>query len=78
VKAHRLFYSLRSRQLFAFKNLSRYGACFVLFSSLFIEPISRLSFAVYSRSWTGFIETLRAYGMLWRWMPRWILRGETR
>jgi GT2 family glycosyltransferase len=78
VKAHRLFYSLRSRLLYAFKNLSKGGAFGVLFASLFIEPFSRLFFAGYRHSLAGVVETLRAYGMLWRWMPRWILRGETR
>jgi GT2 family glycosyltransferase len=78
VKAHRLFYSLRSRQLYAFKHLSWLGANSVLFFSLFVEPISRICFAALRRSWSGVTETLRAYSMLWQWLPRWILKGETR
>jgi GT2 family glycosyltransferase len=78
VKAHRLFYSLRSRQIYAFKHFSRFAASVVLFSTLFIEPFSRICFATLCGSWSGVTETLSAYCMLWRWLPRWLLKGVTR
>lgn len=78
VKARRLFYSLRSRLLYACKHFSWPGAALVLFVTLALEPISRSVLALARRSWTGFRETWTAYGLLWRWLPQWALRGVTR
>ncbi|PIF76979.1 hypothetical protein CLU95_4149 [Variovorax sp. 54] len=78
VKARRLFYSLRSRLLYACKHFSWPGAALVLFVTLALEPISRSVLALVRRSWTGFRETWTAYGLLWRWLPQWALRGVTR
>ena len=78
VKARRLFYSLRSRLLYAFKHFPRYEALSVLLASLLIEPISRSVLALLRGSWAGLKETWVAYGMLWRWLPRWVLKGQTR
>lgn len=77
VKARRLFYSLRSRLLYAFKHFSWMGAMLVLLSTLLVEPISRSLLALLRRSWSGFKETWAAYGMLWRWLPQWLLKGVT-
>ena len=76
VKARRLFYSLRSRLLYAFKHFSWMGAMGVLLTTLLLEPVSRSALAVISRSWSGFKETWAAYGMLWCWLPQWVLKGE--
>ncbi len=78
VKAQRLFYSLRSRLQYAFKHFSWVGAVVVLLATLLIEPISRSVLALLRRSWSGLNETWTAYGMLWRWLPQWVLRGVTR
>jgi GT2 family glycosyltransferase len=78
VKSHRLYYSLRSRVLYCQKHFSFYSSLLVWLCTLLVEPISRVSFAILHRSWSGVSETLRAYGMLWRWIPRWIWKGETR
>jgi len=78
VKARRLFYSLRSRLLYAFKHFSWVGAVVVLLATLSVEPLSRSALALLRRSWSGLKETWAAYGMLWRWLPQWALKGVTR
>lgn len=70
VKALRLFYSLRSRLLYARKHFSLTGLFFLLLATLLIEPLSRLLLALARRSWSGFKETCSAYVMLWRWLPQ--------
>ncbi len=78
VKARRLFYSLRSRLLYAFKHFSWLSASAVLLVTLLIEPLSRSALALQRRSKSGFKETWAAYGMLWRWLPKWVFKGDTR
>lgn len=78
IKARRLFYSLRSRLLYVFKNFVWYKAFMVFIASVFIEPISRSVLSLVRLSWSGFKETWLAYGMLFRWLPQWGLRGKTR
>jgi GT2 family glycosyltransferase len=78
VKARRLFYSLRSRLLYAFKHFSWAGAMPVMFATLLVEPISRSVLALLHSSWSGLNETWAAYGMLWRWLPQWLFKGVTR
>lgn len=78
VKAKRLFYSLRSRILYAFKHFKPLAATAVLLATLFIEPVSRSALAIGRRSWTSLQETWTAYGMLLRWLPDWIFKGSTR
>lgn len=77
VKSHRLFYSLRSRLLYSFKYFTWCGAAAVLLATLFLEPVSRSVLASMQRSGGSFKETWVAYGMLWRWLPRWVFKGET-
>lgn len=74
VKARRLFYSLRSRLLYAFKHFTWLGAFAVLLATLLVEPLSRSALALLRRSWAGLKETWAAYCMLWRWLPQWISR----
>lgn len=78
IKARRLFYSLRSRLLYAFKHFSWAGAVLVMLSTLLVEPLSRTALAVARRSWPSFKETWHGYGMLWRWLPLWLFKGVTR
>lgn len=78
VKARRLYYSLRSRLLYAFKHFSWLGAVVVLLATLLIEPLSRSALTLLRRSWSGLKETWAAYGMLWRWLPQWVFKGVTR
>lgn len=78
VKARRLFYSLRSRLLYAAKHFSVPGVAAVFAATLFIEPFSRSALAVVRCSWSALCETWQAYMMLWRWLPQWVLKGITR
>lgn len=78
VKARRLFYSLRSRLLYAFKHFSWLGAVGVLLATLLVEPWSRSALALLRLSWSGLKETWAAYGLLWRWLPQWLFKGVTR
>ncbi len=78
VKARRLFYSLRSRILYAFKHFNVASASVVLVVTLLLEPVTRSALAVGRRSWTSLRETWAAYGMLFRWLPDWIFQGTTR
>lgn len=73
VKARRLFYSLRSRLLYAFKHFSFLGALGVLLATLLFEPLSRSVLALSRCSLSSLKETWAAYGMLWCWLPQWIL-----
>jgi GT2 family glycosyltransferase len=78
IKARRLFYSLRSRLLYAFKHFSWAGAWAVLLTTLLIEPVSRSVLAITRLSWSGLRETWSAYAMLWLWLPQWWFKGVTR
>lgn len=78
VKAKRLFFSLRSRILYAFKHFNFFAACAVLLATLLIEFISRSMLAVVQLSLISLKETIIAYSMLLRWLPVWIFKGITR
>lgn len=78
IKARRLYYSLRSRLLYAFKHFSWTGATAVTMATLLVEPFTRSALALIRRSWPGLRETWVAYGLLWRWLPRLAFKGETR
>ncbi len=69
VKAKRIFYSQRSRILYAFKHYSVLSCFFTIIISLFIEPISRILFSLLNFSMKGFTEGLKAYIMLAVWAP---------
>lgn len=78
VKARRLFYSLRSRLLYATKHFSAGGAALVFLATLLLEPVSRTALALARRSWPALKETWAGYAMLWRWLPQWVFKGVTR
>jgi N-acetylglucosaminyl-diphospho-decaprenol L-rhamnosyltransferase len=65
IKSTRLFYSLRSRLLYARKHFSRPAALAVTFCTLVLEPLVRLGACLIGGSPTGVRETLNAYRMLW-------------
>ena len=75
VKAHRLFYSLRSRLLYAFKHFKRYQAWSISAMTLLLEPFPRLLRAVIRRSFSEARDTLRGYAMLWRDAPNFMRRA---
>ncbi|RYH70069.1 MAG: glycosyltransferase family 2 protein [Alcaligenaceae bacterium] len=77
VKTRRLFYSLRSRLLYAFKHFSWMNSVVVLATTLLLEPCSRSMLALKQRSWQGLRETWAAFGLLWRWLPLWVFKGQS-
>jgi hypothetical protein len=70
IPAARLFYSLRSRLLFARKHFSSGEALFVLFVTLLVEPVTRAAYALARLSLGETGATIRAYYKLWRALPR--------
>ncbi len=69
VKAHRLFYSLRSRLLYGFKHFTRWQAWALLVVTLVLEPVSRSVFSLLRGGVQDVRNTLKAYGMLYRDLP---------
>lgn len=67
VKAHRLFYSLRSRIQYAFKHFSGPSAVAVGASTLVIEPLTRLLLLVGTGRLGEVRDLFRGYHMLWSW-----------
>jgi GT2 family glycosyltransferase len=78
VKSSRLFYSLRSRMIYASKHFSSFGFVSVILVTLLLEPLSRTILAVLQGSRNSILETWTGYIMLYRWLPKWWIRGETR
>ena len=68
VKAHRLFYSLRSRIQYAFKHFSRSAALLVSFATLVVEPLSRLALLIGARQFGEIGDLTHGYRLLWRWV----------
>lgn len=68
IKARRLFYSLRSRLLYAFKHFNSFGATAVLIATLLVEPLSRSALAFVRHSWPALKQTWVAYIMLFRYL----------
>jgi hypothetical protein len=66
-KALRLFYSLRSRLVYAHKHFGWSSLLGIALATLLIEPFSRIAYSA-CRGLPGEIaEILKAYAMLWRW-----------
>jgi N-acetylglucosaminyl-diphospho-decaprenol L-rhamnosyltransferase len=70
VKARRLSYVLRSRVLYVAKHFSTSAARGILLASVGIEFWTRLGWSLISLSGQNFLETLWAYGMFVRTLPR--------
>jgi N-acetylglucosaminyl-diphospho-decaprenol L-rhamnosyltransferase len=64
-KASRLFYSLRSRILYAYKHLSTMRATAVLLVTAFVEPLIRLGYALIRGSFVEVAEVSDGYWKLW-------------
>ncbi|MDA3878116.1 MAG: glycosyltransferase, partial [Halothiobacillus sp.] len=69
VKAHRLFYSLRSRLLYGFKHFRPWQAWALFGVTLVVEPISRTIFSLLRGGVQDVRNTLRGYSMLYRDLP---------
>ena len=74
IKDVRLFYSLRSRLLYAGKHFSRSGLALTLFATLILEAGTRSGAALLHGSFTELGATLRGYRLLWAALPRLDLR----
>jgi N-acetylglucosaminyl-diphospho-decaprenol L-rhamnosyltransferase len=70
VKAHRLFYSLRSRILYAFKHFANREAWLTTSVILLAEPLARTARALVRASPTELFDSLRGYRMLLSDLPR--------
>jgi GT2 family glycosyltransferase len=68
VKAHRLFYSLRSRIQFCRKHFPAPAMTVVAVLTLLAEPIARLGLLLASRRWAEIGDLWRGYAMLWGWV----------
>jgi GT2 family glycosyltransferase len=71
VKAARLFYALRSRNLFGFKHFHWTVATLLMLGTLMVEPLARIALAAAKRSPSGIKETLAGYAALWAAWPPW-------
>ena len=76
IKDVRLFYSWRSRVLYAFKHLPRWQAWTHLAATLAVEPISRTLHAALRRSPAALVQTWRGYTMLVRDLPAILQRAR--
>jgi len=74
VKAKRLFYSLRSRILYGYKQFKCLTATILMLLTLFVEPWTRLIWNIIKGSNTELIETFKAYFLLWKNMPNLLKR----
>ncbi len=72
VRAARLFYSVRSRLLYAYKHFGWWSATGLALASLVLEPVSRCALALARGSGADLRETLGGYRMLWCDLPHWV------
>jgi N-acetylglucosaminyl-diphospho-decaprenol L-rhamnosyltransferase len=63
-----LFYFLRSRLQYLFKNHNLFSAILVLFFAITVEPISRSLYAISKMSLKDLKSTSIAYGYLYKWL----------
>jgi N-acetylglucosaminyl-diphospho-decaprenol L-rhamnosyltransferase len=71
-KALRLFYSLRSRILYARKHFSWAAATALLLCTVVLEPFSRFSLAIGRGSGQDVSDMFRGYAMFWRALPEFL------
>jgi len=69
IKATRLFYALRSRILYGYKNFGWCSATALMMGTLFLEPLARSVLGIARRSGKDIRETFRGYSMLWSSIP---------
>lgn len=77
IKAHRLFYSLRSRLLYAFKHFPAWQAYLLVAVTFLLEPFTRSAWCLIRGDIAGVKHTWSGFRMLWQSMGH-ILRGEGR
>lgn len=77
VKAHRLFYSLRSRILYAHKHFAMSAAFSIAIATLIVEPMTRLAFLCLGGRLSEVPDLLRGYRMLWKWVIERLVGAKT-
>jgi GT2 family glycosyltransferase len=77
VKPARLFYSLRSRILYAYKHFNYRTATLLALGTLFVEPVSRVVLAIIRGSPSQVVDTIKGYALLWRSIPRTLVRHDS-
>lgn len=76
VKATRLFYSLRSRVLYGFKNFRKPQALLLLILTIFFEPISRILYSVARGKFSELMPVIIGYKMLYLFLAKKPLKGK--
>lgn len=74
IKAHRLFYSLRSRLLYGFKHFTPWQAWALFGGTLILEPVSRSVFSLLRGGIQDVRNTWSGFAMLYCELPK-IIRG---
>lgn len=69
VKPQRLFYSLKSRLLYGFKNFPLWQAWVLTGATLLVEPLTRVFFCMSKGKANDAKDTLQGYRLLWKDMP---------
>jgi N-acetylglucosaminyl-diphospho-decaprenol L-rhamnosyltransferase len=64
VKPHRLFYSLDSKIIYAYKHFTLFNAILINVACLTIEPVTRICFALLKGSFDDVANTIQAYNLL--------------
>ncbi|MGM8061433.1 glycosyltransferase family 2 protein [Vogesella indigofera] len=77
VKAHRLFYSLRSRLLYGIKHFSVFDVIALFVVTLVLEPLSRVLFAGLKGRFSDVKNTLKGFGMLYCDLPAILRKART-
>ena len=69
VKALRLFYSLRSRLIYANKHFPPLGRVPIFAATLFVEPFIRIFSSALNLKFLESVEAIKGFWNLYRWMP---------
>lgn len=70
IKATRLYYAIRSRLQYMFKNFGFFAFILLSVLSLLIEPLIRVLYGLLSLSYSAIKETVLAYAKLYSWILR--------
>lgn len=76
VKATRLFYSLRSRIIYGFKNFKKPQAALLLILTIFFEPISRIMYSIVQGKFNELMQTIIGYKMLYLFLANKSLKDK--
>jgi GT2 family glycosyltransferase len=76
VKAARLFHFFTSRILFGYKHFSPAAAWGLVAGTLFAEPFTRVAFALMRANVEELVQTVHAFTLLWRALPKLIARAR--